>query len=140
MKAIDTFESEPSTTSQRIQIPAGLLGLEHIKEFELVVNPAEAPFVWLQSAGVPDVAFLLVPPFVVKPDYQPDIARSDVAALGLESAEDALLFNIVTLRGNAPATVNLKGPIVINRLNNLARQVVLSNAADYSVRQPIVVS
>ena len=49
-----------------------------------------------------------------------------------------MVYNIVTLRGAAPATVNLKGPIVINRHTNLARQVVLNNAADYSVRHPIV--
>ena len=79
MKVADTFEAEQQTGVQRIQVPAGLLGLEHIKEYELVANPAEEPFMWLQSAGTPDVAFLLISPFVVLSEYQPDISEADAA-------------------------------------------------------------
>jgi flagellar assembly factor FliW len=137
MKVVDTFETERSTDAQRVQVPAGLLGLEHIKEYELVSDPAEEPFAWLQSAGVPDVAFLLISPFIVMNDYKPDISDDDADVLGLSDSNDALVFNIVTLRGASAATVNLKGPIVINRRTNVAKQVVLNNAADYSVRHPI---
>lgn len=140
MKVADTFEVQRSADAQRIHIPAGLLGLEHIKEYEMVFTPAEEPFVWLQSAGVPDVAFLLISPFIVMNDYRPDISHDDVQSLELTDASDAVVFNIVTLRGVSAATVNLKGPIVMNRRTNLARQVVLNNAADYSVRHPIVAS
>jgi flagellar assembly factor FliW len=139
MKVVDTIEAE-QTGTQRIQIPSGLLGLEHIKEYELIAVPAEDPFIWLQSAGVPDVAFLLVSPFLVVSDYQPDISDNDMQALGLQDPAGALLYNIVTVRGSAPATVNLKGPVVINRATKVAKQVVLNNAADYSVHHPIVAS
>ena len=139
MKVVDTIEAE-QTSTQRVQIPSGLLGLENIKEYELIALPTEDPFLWLQSAGVPDVAFLLVSPFLVLSDYQPDISEDDIQALGLQDSADALLYNIVTVRGDAPATVNLKGPIVMNRVTKIAKQVVLSNAADYSVRHPIIAS
>ncbi|HTD65008.1 MAG TPA: flagellar assembly protein FliW [Candidatus Limnocylindria bacterium] len=137
MKVADTFEVMENTGALRIQVPAGLLGLEHIKEYELVANPAEEPFVWLQSAGTPDVAFLLVSPFVVMSDYQPDICDSDAEAIELRDSENALVLNIVTLHGESAATVNLKGPIVINRHTKVAKQIVLQNAADYSVRHQI---
>lgn len=123
---------------ERIQIPSGLLGLEHIKEYELLANPAEDPFMWLQSAGAPDVAFLLISPFVVMSDYRPDISDSDMQTLGLHDGDTAMIFNIVTLRGSSPATVNLKGPIAINRSTKIAKQVILNNASDYSVRHPII--
>ena len=58
-------------------------------------------------------------------------------AVKLESPDDALLLNIVTLRRGARATVNLKGPIVINRFSLTGKQVVLANAADYSVQHPL---
>lgn len=125
-------------STKRIQIPGGLLGLEHIKEYELISVPDEDPFMWLQSAGAPKVTFLLVSPFAVRRDYRPDISDTDVQSLGLQTSDDALLFNIVTARDNATATVNLKGPILINRATNVARQVVLNNAAEYSVRHPIL--
>jgi flagellar assembly factor FliW len=139
MKVHDAIEAE-QTDPQHIQIPAGLLGLEQIKEYELIAVPAEEPFMWLQSVGTPDVAFLLVSPFLVLGNYRPDISDHDLEALGLSDCDGALLYNIVTLRGNAPATVNLKGPIAINRLTKIAKQVVLNNAADYCVRHPIITS
>ncbi|HMJ90876.1 MAG TPA: flagellar assembly protein FliW [Candidatus Acidoferrum sp.] len=139
MKVADTVELEPRAQAQRLEIPAGILGLEHIKEYELIANPAEEPFMWLQSAGVPDVAFLLISPFLVMPEYRPDISDNDSESLGLRGAQDAQVFNIVTVRGASAATVNLKGPIILNRHTNTARQVVLNNAADYSVRHPIVI-
>lgn len=139
MNVVDTIAAE-QTAAQRIQIPSGLLGLEQIKEYELIALPDEDPFLWLQSAGVPDVAFLLISPFLVRRDYHPDISANDLADLGLQGSDDLQLFNIVTLHGNAQATVNLKGPIAINRLTKIAKQVVLNNAADYSVRHPIIAS
>jgi len=137
MNVEGTSVGEQAST-KRIQIPSGLLGLEHIKEYELISVPDEDPFMWLQSAGAPKVTFLLVSPFAVRRDYRPDISDNDVQSLGLHSTDDALLFNIVTARDNAPATVNLKGPILINRATNVARQVVINNAAEYSVRHPIL--
>src|SRR6185369_99926 len=98
---------------------------------------AEQPFVWLQAAETPALAFLLISPFVVTSDYQPDIPAADVESLGLAAPDDALVLNIVTLRRDSVATVNLKGPIVVNRHTRVARQVVLNNAAQYSVQHPL---
>ena len=53
---------------------------------------------------------------------------------------DAILFNIVTLRGSDPATINLKGPIVINRHTMIGKQVIPNNAAAYSLHHPLPVS
>jgi flagellar assembly factor FliW len=142
MKVVDTVDTMEveccRPEAKRISIPAGLLGLERVKDYELVANPAEDPFVWMQSVGEPELAFLLVSPFLVVNDYKLDISPDDTEALGLDDADDALVFNIVTLRGTDAATVNLKGPIVINRFTKIAKQVVLNNAAEYSVRHPIV--
>ena len=73
------------------------------------------------------------------PDYEPDVATEDVEFLELSSPEDALLFNIVTLRGDGRATVNLKGPIVVNRYTLKGKQVVLTNAARYALQHPLPV-
>jgi flagellar assembly factor FliW len=67
----------------------------------------------------------------------PDLSPEDVKFLALESPDDALLLNIVTLRPRGRATVNLKGPVVINRFTLVGKQVVLANAADYSVQHPL---
>ena len=114
-----------------------LLGFERIKHYALLSNPEEAPFFWLQVADDASLAFLVIEPGLVAPDYQPDINDRDAANLGLTKPEDALLFNIVTVRGTNQATVNLKGPIVINRHSRIGKQVVPDNAMEYSVRHPL---
>ena len=122
-----------------IHLPLGLLGFESIKEYVLLSKPDEAPFLWLQMLDDPNLAFLVISPLAVLPNYQPDIPSEDVEFIGFTSPEDVLVFNIVTLRGNGGATVNLKGPIVLNRKTLIGKQVVPVNAAEYSPQHPLKV-
>jgi flagellar assembly factor FliW len=133
-------ETRETEATDIIRMPFGLLGFEHVKEFTLLTNPDEAPFMWLQMLDEARRAFLVVPPFNVVPEYQPDISDDEVDFLGLSNPADAILLNIVTLRGPGRATVNLKGPIVINRRTGIAKQVILNNAAHYSLHHPLAAS
>jgi flagellar assembly factor FliW len=139
MKCAEMIETETTVapTASLVRFPAGLLGFEPIKDYRLVANPEEHPFLWLKAANDAGLAFVVVNPFMVAPDYRPDIPPADVAVLGLQSAEDAVLYAIVTLHGSGRATLNLKGPIVINRHTHAARQVILANAGDYSVQHAL---
>jgi flagellar assembly factor FliW len=133
----ETVETYPCC---EVRMPAGLLGFEHIKNFLLIANPAEAPFRWLQVKNNPSLAFVVIEPSLFVPDYRPDIPQPDVDFLGLTSPDDAAVFNIVTVQGPRRATVNLKGPVVINRNTGVAKQVVIANAVDYSVEHPLPVN
>ena len=135
---------EPETTEGiaccEVRMPAGLLGFEHIKTFLLIAKPAEAPFRWLQVKNNPSLAFVVVEALSFVPDYRPDIPQADVDFLGLTSPDDAVVYNIVTVHGPRRATVNLKGPVVINRNTGVAKQVVIANAAEYSVQHQLPVN
>lgn len=120
-----------------IHLPSGLLGFEPIKKYLLVSRPEEEPFQWLQVLHDTSLAFVVVSPFAVLPSYAPDIPAEDAQLLRLEEPEDALLLNIITLRPNGRSTINLKGPVVINRHSFVGKQVVLANAAQYSVQHPL---
>lgn len=120
-----------------IHLPLGLLGFERIKKYVLLSNPEEAPFHWLQVLEDSALAFLVLSPFVVVPDYQPEISDDDSSFIGLKKPEDALIWNIVTLRPNGTATMNLRGPVVLNRFTLTGKQVVISNAAQYSLQHPL---
>jgi flagellar assembly factor FliW len=87
--------------------------------------------------GDPSLAFVVVEPFFVDPRYQPDINPRDAESLGIEHPEDAILLNIVNLQGQKFPTVNLKGPIVINRQTMTGRQIIPENAAQYSIKNPL---
>jgi flagellar assembly factor FliW len=135
---------EPDTTARTphkypVRIPTGLLGFEQIKDYVLTSNPGEEPFAWLHVENNTALAFVVLDPFVVMPDYSPDIPQSDVELLQLATAADALLLGIVTVNGDTPPTINLKGPIVINRHTHTGKQVIIANAASYSVKHPLPV-
>jgi flagellar assembly factor FliW len=131
---IQTFALEAESI---IRMPLGLLGFEPYKEYRLLSNPEEKPFQWLQAVGESGLAFLVISPFLVLPNYQPDIGSEDVRFLGLKEPPDARLLNIVTIRGAGQVTVNLKGPIVVNRHSLVAKQVVPVNALHYHLLHPI---
>ena len=142
MKCLTLTDNEAPevATASEVRLPMGLLGFEHLKDYLLVSNPGEEPFLWLQVKDDGLVAFIVVNPFLVAPDYRPDLPQADVDFLEIGKPDDAILFNIVTLHAGGRATVNLKGPIVINRQTMTGKQVVLANAAEYAVHHPLPVT
>jgi flagellar assembly factor FliW len=139
MNTLETTELETLAVQSDniLHLPLGLLGFERIKRYVLLENPHEAPFRWLQVLDDPSLAFLVLPPTLIFPDYAPDLATADVEFLELSCPEDAMLFNIVTLRSKNRATVNLKAPIVVNHCSLVGKQVVPVNAARYALEQPL---
>jgi flagellar assembly factor FliW len=132
--ATDTLEA-PEV--RHVKLPMGLLGFEDAKEYLLIGNPGEEPFFWLRVHNNSGLAFVVIDPFLVVPDYHPDIPQPDVDFLGIASPEDAQLYSIVTLHGATNATLNLKGPLVFNRQTLTGKQVIITNAADYSVQHAL---
>lgn len=141
MKFVETIGPERLIVPKDsvIRLPMGLLGFEQMKEYLLLSDPEEEPFMWLQVVGDANLAFLVVCPFPLAPAYQPNLMADDVEFLGLKSPGDALVFSIVTVRNSQQATMNLKGPIVLNRSTMVGKQVIPTNAADYSVQHPLPV-
>jgi flagellar assembly factor FliW len=130
-------ESPETPACCDVRLPMGILGFEQIKNYLLISNPLEEPFRWLRVKDNPALAFVVIEPFLVAPDYQPNIPQQDVEFLGLSSPGEAVLYNIVTVHPNQRATVNLKGPLVINRNTGVGKQVIIANAADYSIHHPL---
>ena len=142
MKCIEktSYEMLLGKMGNLIQTPVGILGFESLRQFKLITKPEDAPFLWLESVQDSKTAFLVMPPSVLYPTYQPDIGPDDVNRLGLKSAADAMVVNIVTLRDGGRATLNLKGPIVINRSTMVAKQVVPVNVLHYNLQHPLPVA
>ena len=142
MNTLECMEPEKKTVTGEslLRLPLGLLGFERVKNYALLTRPHEEPFFWLQMLEEAKHAFLVVSPFIAVPDYEPEISQLDVDFLELTSPADSLIYNIVTLRGSGPATINLKGPVVINRNTMIGKQVIPNNAATFSLHHPLPVS
>ena len=120
----------------RITLPWGLIGFPAFSEAEVVYAEEEWPFLRLRQCSPDGGTFLVVRPGSVVPEYAPSIADEDMLALGAGNPDEIELLNIATIHETVPrqVTLNLVGPILVNRNNGLARQVVIENFADYSAR------
>jgi len=113
---------------QLVSFPAGLLGFEQFKDYILLDAP-QKPFFYLQSIDVPDLAFILIDPFLFRPDYSLDIDDDSLEEIDVARPEDVLVFSIVTVPGEGgTVTANLMGPLIINKANRLAMQTVLGDS------------
>jgi flagellar assembly factor FliW len=132
-------EKHTNEVKDLVHLPLGLLGFERVKNYVLLAKREQEPFLWFQMAEDAKHAFLVVPPHFVVTDYQPELSKEDVEFLDLIDPADAFVLNIVTLRGARNGTVNLKGPIVINRRTLIGKQVIPVNAAEYATHHPLPV-
>ena len=133
-----THTTPPASAAEGtpLSLMSGLLGFEEYHDFVLVEEP-DSPVVWLCSVEEPLLTFPTIEPFLVCPDYSFELSDAEVEALRLRTPADATVLVIVTLRSEPPgATANLMAPVVINRSEGLARQIVLSEGG-YSLRYPI---
>jgi flagellar assembly factor FliW len=112
---------------QKIIFPQGLFGFEKLKDY-LLLDAERQPFYWLQSMDEENIAFVLVRPFLFRPDYEVNISNEDREGIGISSPEKALSFSIVTIpQDGSPMTANLKGPLIINPNTRMGKQAVLSD-------------
>jgi flagellar assembly factor FliW len=142
MNTLELMEPEKAVTCSNdvVLFPYGLLGFERVKNYTLLADPATDPFLWFKMLEDATSAFLVLPPEVIVPNYQPDLEEQDVDFLELNDPADALLLATVTMRTVRQATVNLKGPILINRRTWIGKQIIPGNADQYSVRHPLLLS
>jgi flagellar assembly factor FliW len=121
------FGSIEITERQRVTFPLGILGFESFKEYALLDAERE-PFFYLQSIDVPQIAFVLINPFLFRPDYEMNIDNQELLPIGVIDPANALIFSIVTIPQDGGAvTANLQGPVIINRDSRLGLQAVLTD-------------
>jgi flagellar assembly factor FliW len=112
---------------QRITFSNGLFGFESFRDYVLL-DAERRPFFWLQSVDVQRIAFILVNPFLFRPDYELDIGDEELEDIDLRSPEKAIIFSIVTIPADGPMTANLQGPLIINRDSRRGKQAVLQDS------------
>lgn len=119
----------------------GLIGFPDVTKFELLANTDELPFMWIRSVERHELGFIVIEPSEILDSYEVEIPDDDIESLGIQSESDTLVLNIVTIReGDSieSATVNLIGPILLNRHTMEGKQVVIQNNQKFSARHPIM--
>jgi flagellar assembly factor FliW len=125
---------------QMLNFVSPILGFEDQAQFALLPHEEDSPFQWLQALQNPALAFVVTQPALFGMEYSFDLSEAVAKALSIESADDLEVFTLVTIPDDAPHTMttNLLGPIVWNRKNNQAMQVVLEDAQRYPTKVRLI--
>ena len=123
-------------TRNQISLPQGLFGFPEIRSMDLVYDQEELPFMWLREEVKDGLAFIVLEPGGIIPNYSVEIADGDVEILGVTGPEDTMIVNIVTLPADQSGKIflNLVGPIIVNRTTLVAKQCIINNHEEFSAR------
>lgn len=122
-----------------LTFPEGLIGFEMFTRYTVVSTDDQGALRWLQSLDEPALAFPIIQPGIFRPDYTPTISDQDARFLGLTPEIPALVFAVVTVPPGRPRemTANLLGPLVINPLTRVGKQVIVQDER-YSTKHYIM--
>jgi flagellar assembly factor FliW len=123
-----------------ITLEKGMIGFPELTHYTLIFDEAkgrkDTSIMWLQNMDDPDIAFPVMIPGAVKPDYTPKVSEELLSRLG--DTRDDNLYILVTVtvpRKVEDFSVNLKAPIVINLDNMKGVQIIVED--DYPVKYKV---
>lgn len=109
-----------------LYFPQGLIGFPRARRFVILDHRPGSPFKWMLCLEQPDLAFAVVEPGKMVPEYQAPLELAS-RTLGAEP-DDIALFVIVTIPPDPTAmTVNLMAPVVVDVRTRKSRQLVLED-------------
>ncbi len=95
---------------ERVHFAAGLFGFEEEKEFCLMpFQGSEGSLLCFQSVRTPQLAFVAMNPFSLKPDYAPVLTGEELRSLGVERSEELCFYALCVVR-NPPSTTGPARP------------------------------
>ena len=118
-----------------LRFEKGLFGFEEEKEFCLMpFQGSEGSLLCFQSVRTPQLAFVAMNPFSLKPDYAPVLTGEELRSLGVERSEELCFYALCVVRSPvADSTVNLRCPVAVNDRTGQAMQVILESG-EYHMR------
>ena len=140
MKLATETQGSPAAAQFMLQLPFGLIGLPKLTSFAIAPIENSFPFLSMKWLGEERMDFVAIDPSGLIPDYEIEVSDEDADALQLSSADDALVLNIVTVHSSRPhfVTVNLVGPLVLNRHTGIGKQIIVLNWNRYSSSFPLI--
>ena len=110
-----------------LHFAGGLFGFEDEKRFALLpFEGSGGSLLCFQSASTPQLAFVAMNPFSLKPDYAPVLAAAELAELGVERSEELCFYALCVVRDPVgDSTVNLRCPVAVNDRTGQAMQIIL---------------
>ena len=122
-----------------LSLPDGLIGFPECTKVILIDHQPDSPFRWLQSVLQPELAFVVIDPLDLVPDYPLEKLKDILESERKMARPDAVAVAAITTVPPAPnpITVNLTAPVVFDSSTRRGAQVILHDAR-FKTRQILV--
>ncbi len=118
-------DADSASQPKILSFPEGIVGFPDARTFTLSDLDESGTFQLFDCAERPELSMVVVVPWLLFPDYAPELDEPTQQALGIERPEDAIVFCSVTVEPEDEALYcNLLGPFVVNASTLQGRQVV----------------
>jgi len=120
-------------------MPEGMHGFPDLARFVLIAPEPGSLFYWWQSAEAPELAFPLLQPATIFPDFGIEVDESDVLRLQLGGRTELHALCVVTVPPQQPEhiTVNLLAPLVLDPVAREAWQLICERS-DHRIAVPLL--
>ncbi len=106
-----------------------IIGFQDYRRFVTLPGPEGSGVIWLQSSDVGDLAFLLMNPRDVMPEYRVVLGQHELAELAVADAASLEVYTLLVVpEDRRKIRTNLRAPILINRAQRLGKQAVLERS------------
>lgn len=120
-----------------IVLEEGIIGFPYATEFILLKEDSIFPLFWFQSLKDERLAFLVINPFLINPDYSPIVDNYIANKLAIVDPNEITLLSILTFHAETGSlTANLMAPLVINARTRKGKQVIY-DGADFPLRYEV---
>jgi flagellar assembly factor FliW len=134
----DFFKDLVYSKDDIITFPSGVPGFEKSRQFVIVSILEYSPFEWIVCIDGSKLRFAIINPMLFDSTYAPVMVKEQLDDLQIEKPDDVLLYVIVTIKENPlESTANLVGPLMINRLKRLGKQIIIEDER-YTTQEPII--
>jgi flagellar assembly factor FliW len=122
-------------TNSIINFEHGIPGFEDLNNFVLLDIEDNDNLKLLQSIEEIQICLLMISPWEYFKDYEIQLSDEEINELQIKNEHDVVIYNIIK-NNDGKITANLLAPVVINVINNRAKQIILSESK-YNIRQEI---
>ena len=122
-----------------LNFPEGILGFPQDRRYVLLEHDMEnSPFKWLQSADSADLAFIILDPLLLAPEFAVSLDSDTARMIRCSDPTRCAFMSIVNIPADDPMrmTANLKAPLVINPELRYGRQIIMG-AQVFSINESI---
>lgn len=115
----------------------GIIGFPDFSQFVVLQHSPGSPFKWIQSVLEPEMAFVVVDPLLLDPEYPMDKLREALSTPKRTPTDIGAAVIAVVPPAPQPITVNLLAPLALDPELRTGQQIIL-NGTDYTTRHVIV--